>query len=224
MPLNISDSAFDDNQEPRLPLVLLVDISGSMSGEPINQLNSGLVTFKREVATDEVAADRVEIAIVTFGGNVRLIQDFVTVDNFTPPNLSTTGDTPMGQAIEQGISLLESRKAIYKAQAVDYFRPWMMLITDGEPTDGDQWKNASQKLKEAVNSRKLYFYAIGVQDANMDVLRQIAPPDSPPKLLDGLKFQELFRWLSASVREQSRRIVGKQDADTPPIIGWAKAD
>ena len=94
--------SFADNPEPRCPCLLLLDTSISMSGNPIHELNNGLVAFKDELATDSLAMKRVEVAIVTFGP-VDVKNTFHSASSFDPPNLSTTGDTPMGAAINQGI-------------------------------------------------------------------------------------------------------------------------
>jgi uncharacterized protein YegL len=132
MPLDIE---FAKNPEPRCPVVLLLDTSGSMSGERIDELNAGLAIFKQEVQRDTTASLRVEVAIITFDSSVNLIQDFVTIDNFSPPQLTTTGTTAMGQGIELALNEVESRKAIYKSNGIQYYQPWVFLITDGGPTD-----------------------------------------------------------------------------------------
>ena len=74
--------------------MLLLDTSSSMSGEPIKQLNTGLKQLQQELASDPLAAKRVEVAIITFGP-VRVQQDFVTADMFAAPHLATEGGTPM---------------------------------------------------------------------------------------------------------------------------------
>ena len=104
MPVGLPE--FVDNPEPRCPVILLCDTSGSMSGAPINALNAGLSAFKEEVYKDEQASLRVEVALVTFGP-VHLAQEFVTIDNFTAPTLKADDVTPMGQAIEYALDLLE---------------------------------------------------------------------------------------------------------------------
>ena len=107
------DVEFADNPEPRCPCVLLLDTSGSMRGRKIEELNLGLKTFETELRSDNMAAKRVEIAIITFGP-VQTVQDFITADSFQSPTLVAKKDTPMGEAIISAINLLGERKNIYK--------------------------------------------------------------------------------------------------------------
>src|ERR1051325_11617572 len=94
---------FAENPEPRCPCVLLLDISGSMRGDPIDELNAGLADYKDSLAADTLAMKRVEVAIVTFGGTVEVACDFTTADAFQPPTLAAHGETPMGAALLQGM-------------------------------------------------------------------------------------------------------------------------
>jgi uncharacterized protein YegL len=208
---------FAENPEPRCPVILLVDTSGSMSGERIRQLNQGISVFKEETAKDDIAKMRAEIAIVTFGGSVNLRQDFVTIDDFQPVQLVTEGNTPMGQAIEYALNLVENRKEIYRSNSIQYYRPWIFLITDGGPTD--EWKSAAQKVHQYESSKKITFFAVGVQEADMDILRQISPPGRLPVKLQGLSFTAMFTWLSASMSRVSTGKVGDQQA-LEPISDW----
>jgi uncharacterized protein YegL len=216
MPLDIE---FAKNPEPRCPVVLLLDTSGSMSGERIDELNAGLAIFKQEVQRDTTASLRVEVAIITFDSSVNLIQDFVTIDNFSPPQLTTTGTTAMGQGIELALNEVESRKAIYKSNGIQYYQPWVFLITDGGPTDS--WQSAAQRVRQASADRKISFYAVGVQGADMNILGQI---DSEPLMLKGLQFQELFRWLSDSMKRVTSSKVGGGQTSLPPISKWAQTN
>lgn len=207
---------FAENAEPRCPCLLLLDTSQSMAGEPLRQLNAGLVSFKDELATDLLAMKRVELAVVTFGP-VNVLSDFQTPDLFYPPQLSTTGDTPMGEAIERGLDMLQDRKAAYRANGISYYRPWIFLITDGAPTDS--WSRAAQLVKEGEATKAFSFFAVGVQGANMEILGQIAPRGAMK--LDGLKFRELFSWLSSSLSGVSQSQVGQQVL-LPPPSGWTE--
>ncbi|MGK7882918.1 MAG: VWA domain-containing protein [Crocosphaera sp.] len=209
---------FIDNPENRCPVILLLDTSASMSGKPIQELNRGLSCFKEDVLRDDQACLSVEVAIITFGETVNLVQDFVTIDEFSPPLLNTGGRTPMGQGIEYGLDLLEKRKLVYKEGNIQYYRPWVFLITDGQPTD--QWLNAAQRVKEAEEQNRLLFFTVGVEGANFQRLAQIAPKDRLPVKLNGLDFRSLFLWLSSSMKRISQGKIG-ESMELPPV-GWGK--
>ena len=210
---------FAENPEPRVPCVLLLDISGSMSGDPIRELNEGLVVYKDELAADALASKRVEVAIVTFGGVVKTACDFTTSESFFPPTLEATGATPMGTAIMQAIELVSSRKQVYKTNGIAYYRPWIFLITDGAPTD--EWKQSAARIIEGEMSKEFSFFAVGVDGANFEILKQLSKRE--PLRLKGLRFRDLFQWLSSSQQSVSRSTPGDevplQNPTTP--TGWA---
>lgn len=213
--ISFGTSEFADNPEPRCPCLLLLDVSGSMGGEPIAQLNAGLATFQNELASDQLAMKRVEVGIVTFGP-VRTELPFQSASNFYPPNLSAQGDTPMGEAIQQGLEMVRQRKDEYRTNGISYYRPWVFLITDGAPTDN--WQSAAAAVREGEASKAFAFFAIGVKGANMDILKQISARE--PLMLDGLRFSSLFSWLSSSLRSVSRSTPGTEVPLQPPS-GWA---
>ena len=211
---------FITNPDPRCPCVLLLDTSGSMAGAKIEELNKGLLALQESIRQDELARRRCEIAIITFGnGGVQTLQNFVTADEFQAPHLIAGGNTPMGEAIYKGLDLTRARKETYKENAIAYYRPWMFLITDGEPTD-EKWQEAGQLIRLEYDRNGVIFFAVGVEGANMQKLAQIAAPKRPPVMLQGFKFVELFLWLSRSQQNISRSKVGEQVA-LPPIEGWA---
>ncbi len=251
----LEQAEFADNPEPRCPVILVLDTSGSMAGEPIKELNEGLRSFGDALRSDRLASLRVEVAVVTFGGHVRAVdvrlgerssekdivpfnplglavqkpakeiafdarQAFVIVEQFQPPMLSAGGDTPMGEAIQRSMALLRDRKEIYKSNGLDYFRPWMFVITDGKPTDKG-WEAAADLVKQEEMRRGVIFYGVGVEKADMKVLSRFTDV-RPPLKLKGLAFGDLFMWLSKSLSVIAHSRPGEQ-APLPPV-GWGSVD
>jgi uncharacterized protein YegL len=207
------------NSDPRCPTVLLLDVSGSMSGQAIQELQAGVVQYIDELAADALARRRVEIAIVTFGGTVQVAHRFATADKFVTPTLTATSDTPMGQAIVAALDLLKERKVELSRLGLPQFRAWVFLITDGGPTDDRlaAWNEAVQRIRDGEQRQSFLFFAVGVKGANMEKLKELCV-DRPPVTLDGLRFRDLFQWLSASQKE----IAKSQPGQSVPLqpIGW----
>ena len=220
--LNRLDDAieFAENPEPRCPCILLLDTSGSMSGAPINALNEGIKVFQEELNKDELAAKRVEVAIVSFDSNVRVVQDFVTADQFEPTKLATEGLTQMGAAIEKALDMLSDRKSLYRSNGITYYRPWIFMITDGAPTDsGVVIERVKTRIKDEEAKKSLAMFAVGVENADMSKLSQIVVRS--PLKLKGLCFRELFSWLSNSITSVSQSRPGEQVPLLPPS-GWSE--
>ena len=217
--LKLEDAVeFAENPEPRCPCVLLLDTSGSMNGAAIEALNEGLQVFKEELNRDNLAKKRVEVAIVTFNFEVNVAQEFVTADAFEPPTLVAQGLTHMGSAIHLGLDMIEARKAQYRANGVNYYRPWVFMITDGEPQGELDTivEQAAQRIKDDEANKRVAFFAVGVEDANIERLSEIVVRN--PLKLKGLNFQEMFIWLSASMQRVSQSKPDDQVALPPP--GW----
>lgn len=205
------------NPESRCPCVLLVDVSGSMEGTKIDQLNKGIVEFQQTLQADSLAAMRVEVAIVSFGYKVTVEQDFITADQFQAKSLHAGGYTPMGEAINKALDMVRHRKNTYKQNGVSYYRPWIFLITDGAPTD--KWQAAAQRIKAEENAKSVSLFAVGVEDADMQILSQVSV--RKPAMLNGLQFKEMFVWLSQSLASVSQSQLGEQAPLPEPT--WTKA-
>ncbi|HYO52614.1 vWA domain-containing protein [Archangium sp.] len=211
--------SFAENPEPRCPCVLLLDTSGSMNGRPIEALNAGLLQYRDELAADSLASKRVEVAVVTFGGQVRTLHEFSTAEAFFPPSLMAEGNTPMGEAIVRATDLLSERKSLYRQNGILFYRPWIFLITDGGPTDA--WQSAAERVRQGEAAKAFSFFAVGVEGANLDVLKQLSVRE--PLKLDGLRFRDLFQWLSNSQKAVSRSQTTDEVRLANPAApgGWA---
>jgi uncharacterized protein YegL len=187
-----------------------------MGGNPIRELNEGLQAFKQELSQDSLAMKRVEIAVVTFGP-VKVESEFQTVDNWQPPHLAASGATPMGEAITRGLEMLRQRKDQYRTNAIEVFRPWVFLMTDGGPTD--PWQQAAELVRAGEESKGFAFFAIGVENADMATLGKISV--RAPVKMAGLKFKDMFAWLSSSLSSVSASQPGTTVQIAPPS-GWAE--
>lgn len=188
-----------------------------MTGEPIAELNAGLKELKANLVQDPLACLRVELAIVSFNGKVTVEADFCNPRDFDPPELRAGGFTALGAAVLKGLEMIETRAAHYRAAGVSSYRPWMIVITDGEATDDTE--EAARRVREAEGRRRLCFFPVAVQSADMAKLAQLSL--RPPLRLKGLQFPELFEWLSASLGSVAVSRPGDQVPLPPP--SWAAA-
>ena len=217
---------FAENPEPRCACLLLLDTSGSMEGAPIEALHQGLRAFKNDLADDASASRRVEVAVVTFDDTVNVVQEFVTADLFEAPVFTAGGHTCMAQALMDALDLIQSRKAQYLANGISYYRPWIFMITDGEPdpeVESEEFiRNVAERLRSEEEGKKVVFYAVGVEGANMKRLEQISV--RPPVKLVGLNFQSMFLWLSKSMETVVQGSAEEQIALPPPESATSSTD
>lgn len=205
------------NPSPRCACMLVLDTSGSMSGAPIQELNQGLQAFVEAVQEDEMSAYSVEVGVITAGGTVREELSFTTANTIREVSpLVADGITPLGAAVELALRRLEERKATYKRAGVAYYQPWLVIISDGEPTDS--WQAVAQQTSALSQQRKFVVMPVGVSQANMAILGQFS--SRPAKQLAGLKFREFFEWLSASMSRVSASNSTSSAVALPKTDSW----
>jgi len=217
----LSQEDLVDNPTARVPICLVLDVSGSMAGEPIRELQAGVQMFYEAIREDEVARHAAEISIVTFGSEAKRTVEFMAIGRQDVPALVAEGTTAMGQGVNLALDLLEVRKEDYKRAGVDYFQPWMVIMTDGEPTD--DISRASQRVRALCESKKLTVFPIAIgAAANLETLGMLSP-GRPPLRLKALNFKEFFLWLSRSVSRASQSTPGeKVILDTAGIAAWGQ--
>jgi len=221
-------------EEPHCAIVLLLDTSESMKGAKNADLEEGIRNFKTSVCGvdgeggDPLARKRVDLSIMIFSSSVTVMQDFAPVDDFQPTPLTASGSTAMGAAIERALDSIEERKLAYQEMGVDYHRPWVVLITDGEPNDMQQgdakWNQIKHQLRDGEAKKKFAFFTVAVEGANMEALRDLVPASRPPVMMRPGMFSPLFEWLSRSLSSVSASRVGEPLQLENPTIGpnaWA---
>ena len=222
--LKIDELDLINNPTPRLAICLALDTSSSMrNNDKIGELNKGVKMFFNSILNDELAKYSVEICIVSFGKEVLKLLDFESIEKqavkFSTFNLVADGLTPMGQGVELGIQLLENRKKRYKDVGVEYYQPWLVLMTDGQPTD--DISKATTLTNDLIRSKKLSLFSIAIGDgANLHTLSRFSESRVPLKL-KGLNFLEFFEWLSQSTKNTSQSTPG-DSVKLPSVSGWAE--
>jgi len=187
------------NDEQKCLCVLVLDTSGSMFGDPIDELNIGLSRFHEEISKDTTASSRLEIEIIRFDSSVEVVQGVSLVENFSMPQLTTRGSTKLVDGVRKGIERIEERKKWYKEEMQVYYRPYIILMTDGEPDGGQDVDGLSREIQNGVDGKHFNFWAFGVEGANMKVLQKISHASFEPLKLKGVDFVKFFEWLSASM-------------------------
>jgi uncharacterized protein YegL len=208
----MSNIDYSGNPNQRTPCVLVLDASGSMgattsSGKTrIEELNLGIQALETELRADDTALVRVQLGIVSVGGpanDAEIMMDWTDATEFTAFPLRADGTTPLGKGVRIALQMIEHAKQNLRAAGVSYTRPWMMIISDGDPTDPpDVWSSAVSECKAAEAAKRVEIFTIGVEGANLATLSELG--SKPPLMLSGMKFQELFVWLSASLSAASR--------------------
>lgn len=207
-----------ENPSPRCPVALVLDTSSSMGGEPISELNAGANLFIDEVKRDDLARWSVDLAVFTAGGSVQCLLDFTSIEQIAGIEpMHASGSTPLGGAVGLALDRLEARKRQYRDAGVPYYQPWLVIISDGAPTDS--WQNAAQRAREMASQRKLVSLPVAVQGADLQTLSAFSNRSAIP--LQGLNFRDFFLWLSASMARVSASTSSDASISLPAMDSWA---
>lgn len=196
--------------EPHLACVLLLDVSGSMAGDAIKSLNKSVERFKNQVCKDETAKRRVDVAIVSFGSQVFVEQDFLPIAEMGTIKLKAAGRTSMAEGIQKAIDLVKDRQSFYQQIGVPYFKPWIFMVTDGCSTSSEyDMQQAAQRIYQEETKGsvgRLKFWAVGVDDYDKTQLFQLTRRVVELKTHN---FTGIFDWLSESMTTISHSQVGE---------------
>lgn len=167
----IKDISFNTGFQPRLPLVFLVDISGSMQSsikkKPIQQINCFLDNIPTLLSG--FLYNSVDFAVVEFGDNAKIVREFAPIATFTGIRLEANGMTAMGEGICISYEMLDSLIRHYLECGQTYYRPIILMLTDGGATDDiDQAKEII-----AANCKKTSFWAAGIDGCNQEQLSEL---------------------------------------------------
>ncbi len=201
----------------RLPVYLLLDTSGSMSGEPIEAVKNGVQLLVSTLRQDPYALETAFLSVITFDSSTRQIIPLSELASFQAPNLVATGTTAFGEALGLLAERIETEVARTTADAKGDWKPLVFIMTDGSPTD--DWRQGLARLK-LVRTGMIIACAAG-QGADTAILKQITEVVVALDTADSNTIKAFFKWVSASVSTGSQKVdQGRKDVtgldDLPP--------
>ncbi len=206
---------FEDGQEVNL-------VEGGYIRSRMDELNEGVEMLVRDLLSDPRARRSAELCIVAFAAGANIVRDFEPMsETHLGSRLQVTdqAQTSLGSGVKIALELLERRKNDYRRAGVDYYQPWLVVITDGVATDLSHL-DLVDPIRNLVDARKLAVFPIAV--GNVDDLSHLAliSPGQSPLKLSTTNFPALFKWLSSSASRVAGTVVGEvQDLDFDDFKG-----
>jgi uncharacterized protein YegL len=199
----------------RLPVYFLLDISGSMMGQPIESVRQGVKAVINDLKTEPQAMETAYISIITFGSEARQIIPLTDILSFQEPNLDVSGTTSLGAALSILDNCLENEvKKSTSTQKGDY-KPLVILMTDGEPTDN--WEGPANIIK-SKSGKFANILAVGCgPQVNDATLKKISEVSLKMESIQPNDFKQFFKWISTSIKGASKSLT--QDATASIDLG-----
>lgn len=188
----------------RLPIYFLIDVSESMVGEPIEQVQEGIASIIKELKTDPYALETVWVSIIGFAGKSKIITPLQDVITFYPPKIPIGSGTSLSKGLEELMNSIDRDVVKTTYERKGDWKPVIFLFTDGIPTDDstkaiDRW-NADYRTKS-----NLIVISIG-DNTNVNLLGKLSDQVLMFNNTDSNSYKEFFKWVTASIRATSENI------------------
>ena len=206
----------------KLPVYLLVDVSGSMHGEPIESVKNGLQMLVSALRKDPQALESAYLSIITFGSEARQIVPLTDLATFQLPEISAGGCTVLGEALKLVCKCSEAEVTKGSAEVKGDWKPMVFILTDGVPTDDPTEGIAEFQAKTSHGNSK---WGVAVScaagpGADKSLLGKITPEcvvelaTTSPEALGAF-----FKWVTASIASTSKSVNegGGDGKGTPPL-------
>lgn len=194
-------SKFTAPKAKPLPVILLLDVSGSMGGEKIQNLNDAVRDMLDVFRGNETSETEIWVSIITFGSEVTLHQPLTSANDIQWQALAAGGMTPLGVALEMAKAMIED-KDVVPSRA---YRPTVVLVSDGQPDNG--WKGALREFVNEGRSAKCDRMAMAIgADADEAVLGAFIKDTQNPLFYaeNARQMKDFFKFVTMSVTIRTR--------------------
>lgn len=186
----------------RLPVYLVLDTSGSMTGEPIESLKNGVQVLVSTLRQDPYALETAYLSVITFSTSAQQLVPLTELSTFQMPDLQAAGTTSLGEALKLLAQRVDAEVARTTAEQKGDWKPLVFIMTDGEPTD--DW----QKGLDEYRKRKfgIVIACAAGRAANTNVLKQVTDTVVQLDTADSSTIKSFFKWVSASISTGSQKV------------------
>lgn len=200
----------------RLPVYLLIDTSGSMTGEPIESVKVGLEAMLSSLMGDPFALESANISIITYDREVKVILPLTPLEDIQLPEITCpeSGPTNMGAALKTLCEQIDSEVHLSTPTQKGDWMPLLFLMTDGKPSDIMEYNEAIPEVKKRKFAT-IVACAAGSK-AKTEPLQQLTDQVYTLDTMDKSSFSQFFKWVSSSIGVGNRSIGATSDLILPP--------
>lgn len=189
---------------PHMPVLILCDISGSMYGQPIENLNRSVNRFRQDVCKDPKAAGIVDLCVIGFNDMPQVVQEWRPITQFHPVEFTADGGTNLAEALEMAVDKLRERGHLYEDNGIEVKMPYLILITDGYGGNIDQM---AEVIRSRTAEKKMQLWVLAVKGYDKRTIAQLTDGKRVFELVDenGYDFTDFFNFMAISVKALSTR-------------------
>ncbi len=186
----------------KLPVYLLLDVSGSMTGEPIEAVKNGVQVLVSSLRQDPYALETAYLSIITFDTSARQVVPLTELSMFQIPDIKASGTTALGEALSLASKSVDKEVSKTTLEQKGDWKPLVFIMTDGEPTD--DWQRGLAEFKKQKFG--VVVACAAGQHANTGILKQITDIVVQLDTTDASSIKAFFKWVSASISIGSQKI------------------